>query len=87
MGGITNAKEGYRYWQVRVSRQVRREYEATSRPERTLWLLVVVTLLADTALTIYGLRQGLVEEIPRYGWRFDTPDWDRSSGRKWARSR
>lgn len=40
-----------------------------ARHERALWGLVVVSLLADTALTYYGIERGLVEGNPvaRFG--------------------
>jgi hypothetical protein len=64
MNADTTAIEGYRYWQVRVVRGVRRDVARASRTELTLWAVLAAVLVGDTVLTVYGLRHGFVEGNP-----------------------
>ncbi|MFB6166107.1 MAG: DUF5658 family protein [Haloarculaceae archaeon] len=45
-------------------RRLRRWHAAARRHERLLWAIALATLLADVALTAYGLRVGLTEGNP-----------------------
>lgn len=56
-GGVPDERQAH-------SGYVERVVLAASRRERWLWALVVVTLLADIALTRQGLMQGLTEGNP-----------------------